>query len=81
MTKYAFVIDHRKCIGSHVCTVACKAEHAVPISVYRTWVKYIEKGKFPNSQRYFLVNRCNHCTDVLLIADLKRSDRAYKTQK
>ncbi|HEU0003158.1 MAG TPA: 4Fe-4S dicluster domain-containing protein [Ktedonobacteraceae bacterium] len=64
MTKYAFVIDQRKCIGCHACTVACKAEHDVPIGVYRTWVKYIEKGEFPNSRRYFLVNRCNHCTDA-----------------
>lgn len=64
MTKYAFVIDQRKCIGCHACTVACKAEHDVPIGVYRTWVKYIERGEFPNSRRYFLVNRCNHCDDA-----------------
>ena len=62
--KYAFVIDQRKCIGCHACTVACKAEHDVPIGVYRTWVKYIERGEFPNSRRYFLVNRCNHCDDA-----------------
>src|SRR2546421_2972453 len=64
MTKYAFVIDQRKCIGCHACTVACKVEHDVPIGVYRTWVKYVEKGEFPNSRRYFLVNRCNHCDDA-----------------
>src|SRR5256884_8264276 len=64
MTKYAFDIDQRKCIGCHACTVACKAEHDVPIGVYRTWVKYIERGEFPNSRRYFLVNRCNHCDDA-----------------
>ncbi len=64
MTKYAFVIDQRKCIGCHACTVACKAEHDVPIGVYRTWVKYVEKGEFPNSRRYFQVNRCNHCDDA-----------------
>jgi Fe-S-cluster-containing dehydrogenase component/formate-dependent nitrite reductase membrane component NrfD len=64
MTRYAFVIDQRKCIGCHACTVACKAEHDVPLGVYRTWVKYIERGEFPNSRRYFLVNRCNHCDDA-----------------
>jgi Fe-S-cluster-containing dehydrogenase component/formate-dependent nitrite reductase membrane component NrfD len=64
MTKYAFVIDQRKCIGCHACTVACKAEHDIPIGVYRTWVKYIERGIFPNSRRYFIVNRCNHCDDA-----------------
>src|SRR5579859_1099016 len=68
MTKYAFVIDQRKCIGCHACTVACKAEHDVPIGVYRTWVKYIEKGEFPQSRRYFLVNRCNHCDDAPCVA-------------
>jgi Fe-S-cluster-containing dehydrogenase component/formate-dependent nitrite reductase membrane component NrfD len=68
MTKYAFVIDQRKCIGCHACTVACKAEHDVPIGVYRTWVKYIEKGEFPHSRRYFLVNRCNHCDDAPCVA-------------
>lgn len=66
--KYAFVIDQRKCIGCHACTVACKAEHDIPIGVYRTWVKYIEKGQFPNSRRYFLVSRCNHCDDAPCVA-------------
>ncbi len=66
--KYAFVIDQRKCIGCHACTVACKAEHDVPIGVYRTWVKYIERGEFPNSRRYFLVNRCNHCDNAPCVA-------------
>jgi len=68
MTKYAFVIDQRKCIGCHACTVACKAENDIPIGVYRTWVKYIEKGEFPHSRRYFLVNRCNHCDDAPCVA-------------
>lgn len=66
--KYAFVIDQRKCIGCHACTVACKSEHDVPIGVYRTWVKYIEKGQFPDSRRYFLVNRCNHCDNAPCVA-------------
>lgn len=62
--NYGFVIDNRKCIGCHACTVACKAEHQVPVGVNRTWVKYIEKGEFPNSRRHFSVMRCNHCADA-----------------
>jgi Fe-S-cluster-containing dehydrogenase component/formate-dependent nitrite reductase membrane component NrfD len=61
MPTFAFVIDNRKCIGCHACTVACKSEHQVPIGVDRTWVKYIEKGTFPNNRRLFTVMRCNHC--------------------
>ncbi len=62
--RYGFIIDNRKCIGCHACTTACKAEHQVPIGVNRTWVKYTEKGTFPNSRRVFSVMRCNHCTDA-----------------
>ena len=52
------------CIGCHACTVACKTEHAVPLGVNRTWVKYIEKGTWPDTRRFFSVMRCNHCTDA-----------------
>ena len=62
--NFGFIIDNRKCIGCHACTVACKSEHDVPIGVNRTWVKYIEKGQFPNSRRIFSVMRCNHCDDA-----------------
>jgi Fe-S-cluster-containing dehydrogenase component/formate-dependent nitrite reductase membrane component NrfD len=41
--------------------VACKEEHQVPVGVFRTWVKYIEKGEFPHTSRHFGVLRCNHC--------------------
>jgi Fe-S-cluster-containing dehydrogenase component/formate-dependent nitrite reductase membrane component NrfD len=43
--------------------VACKAEHDDPIGVNKTWVKYIEKGEFPRTNRNFSVMRCNHCDD------------------
>jgi len=62
--RYGFVIDQNRCIGCHACTVACKEEHNVPIGVNRTWVKYIEKGEFPETRRHFAVLRCNHCDDA-----------------
>src|SRR5262245_11252789 len=62
--NYGFVIDNRRCIGCHACTVACKAEHDLPLGVNRTWVKYIEKGRFPDTRRFFSVMRCNHCADA-----------------
>ena len=43
MPTFGFVIDNRKCIGCHACTVACKSEHQVPVGVDRTWVKYVGK--------------------------------------
>lgn len=62
--NYAFLIDNRRCIGCHACSVACKAEHQVPLGVARTWVKYVEKGQFPDTRRTFQVTRCNHCDDA-----------------
>src|SRR4029453_7084590 len=62
--RYGFVIDHRRCIGCHACTVACKEENRVPLGAFRTWVKYVERGTFPDTRRYFSVLRCNHCDDA-----------------
>jgi Fe-S-cluster-containing dehydrogenase component/formate-dependent nitrite reductase membrane component NrfD len=62
--RYGFVIDQRTCIGCHACTVACKTEHQVPVGQFRTWVKYIDTGRWPQSSRAFGVLRCNHCSDA-----------------
>ncbi len=62
--RYGFVIDQRRCIGCHACTVACKEENQVPLGVFRTWVKYVERGQFPHTRRYFSVLRCNHCDNA-----------------
>ncbi len=61
--NYAWVIDQTRCIGCHACSTACKSENDVPLGVYRTWVKNVEVGSFPNVRRHFAVLRCNHCAD------------------
>jgi len=61
--NYGFVIDNRKCIGCHACSVACKAENEVPLGVNRTWVKNVEVGRYPDVRRHFQVTRCNHCAN------------------
>ncbi len=66
--QYGFVIDQTKCIGCHACTVACKTEHDVPLGVNRTWVKYVEKGEWPDTRRFFSVMRCNHCSNAPCVA-------------
>ncbi len=62
--KWAKVIDHTSCIGCHACTTACKSENEVPLSVTRTYVKYVDVGEFPQARRAFQVTRCNQCEDA-----------------
>ena len=64
MANYGFVIDLPKCIGCHACTIACKAEHDIPVGANRCWVKTVEKGSFPDTQRLFLPVLCNQCTEA-----------------
>jgi len=61
------VVDLRRCIGCHACAVACKAELAVPLGVWRCWVKQVEKGRFPNVTRSFLPSACNNCEKPICI--------------
>jgi Fe-S-cluster-containing dehydrogenase component/formate-dependent nitrite reductase membrane component NrfD len=63
MPNYGFLIDQSKCIGCHACSTACKSENQVPLGVYRTWVKYVETGTYPDVRRRFQVTRCNHCAN------------------
>jgi len=60
---YGMVIDTRRCIGCHSCSVACKAEFDVPLGKTRSWVEYTEKGTYPNVARHFLPRLCNHCSN------------------
>jgi tetrathionate reductase subunit B len=59
--KWGMVIDQRKCVGCHTCTVACKSENNVPLGYWRSWVKGIQKGKYPDVKNFFLRRLCNHC--------------------
>lgn len=61
---WAKVIDNTRCIGCHACTTACKSENEVPLSVTRTYVKYVDTGHFPQVRRSFQVTRCNQCEDA-----------------
>ena len=61
--RWAKVIDHTRCIGCHACSTACKSENQVPLSVHRTYVKYVDVGIYPSVRRAYQVTRCNQCQD------------------
>jgi tetrathionate reductase subunit B len=78
--RYAMLIDLRKCIGCNACAVACKSENNVPLGVFRSWVKKVEKGNYPDSQEFFLPVVCNNCEKPICVtvcpvwASIKRPD-------
>ena len=66
--SWAKVVDQTRCIGCHACTTACKSENEVPLSVTRTYVKYVDTGAFPQARRSFQVTRCNQCESPPCVA-------------
>lgn len=78
--RYVMVIDLRRCIGCHSCSVACKSENEVPLGVWRSWVKQVERGIYPHVRKYFLPLLCNNCerpictTVCPVLATYKRDD-------
>ena len=59
--RWGMIVDQRKCIGCHSCTIACKSENNVPLGYWRSWVKGIQRGAFPDVGNFFLRRLCNHC--------------------
>jgi Fe-S-cluster-containing dehydrogenase component len=61
MSRYAMVIDQRKCIGCMACIAACRTENNLPPGHYRTKVVEIVDGEFPNLRMELRSELCNHC--------------------
>jgi len=59
--RWGMVIDTRKCVGCHSCTVGCIMENRLPPGVvYRPTIE-LEVGNYPNVGRKFLPRPCMQC--------------------
>lgn len=65
--RLAVLIDLRKCIGCNACVLACKSENDVPLGVWRSWVKRVEKGRYPHVREFFLPILCNNCENPICV--------------
>lgn len=78
--RYGLLVDLRRCTGCQTCQVSCKSENKVPLGVWRTWVKEIEKGLYPNVTKSFLPILCNNCENPACVtvcptkASIRRPD-------
>ena len=62
MTRLCMVIDKRRCIGCHSCTVACRTWNHLPMDIVYNPV-YTEgaKGKWPHVHKTWTPMLCQHC--------------------
>ena len=78
--RYGFLVDLRRCMGCHTCSVVCKSENDVPLGVWRAWVKQVEKGTYPDVRKSFVPLLCNNCEHPICVtvcpvnANKKRPD-------
>ncbi|MEX0690656.1 MAG: 4Fe-4S dicluster domain-containing protein [Gemmatimonadales bacterium] len=61
--KWVMVIDQRKCVGCHACTIGCIAENKLPPGVVYRPVTTEETGVFPNVRLQFLPRPCMQCEE------------------
>lgn len=59
--RWVMVIDLRKCVGCHACTISCVAENKLPPGVvYRPVIEEMW-GTYPNVGRRFVPRPCMQC--------------------
>ena len=63
MARYGMVIDLKRCMGCNACTVACRAENATRPGILWSYVKDVESGTYPQTQRAFLPVLCMQCSN------------------
>jgi Fe-S-cluster-containing dehydrogenase component len=60
---WVMVIDLRKCVGCHACTIACVAENKLPPGVVYRQVVEEELGRYPNVSMRFIPRPCLQCDE------------------
>jgi molybdopterin-containing oxidoreductase family iron-sulfur binding subunit len=61
--RWIMVIDLRKCVGCHACTIGCVAENKLPPGVVYRPVVTEEIGEFPNVRVRFIPRPCMQCDE------------------
>jgi tetrathionate reductase subunit B len=59
--RWGMLIDTRKCVGCHACTIGCATEYKLPPGMLYRHVSDIESGKFPEVKRFFFSKACFQC--------------------
>ncbi len=75
LKKYVLLIDIKRCIGCHTCSVACKLGNNLPQDVwwnsaltYGGLAMDTPHGAFPNLEMQYLTLSCQHCDKPACVA-------------
>ncbi|GAB7028385.1 4Fe-4S dicluster domain-containing protein [Geotalea toluenoxydans] len=66
--RWAMLLDLRKCVGCHACTIACVSENKLPPKLYYRPVFEYEQGKYPKVNRSYLPKPCMQCDNPPCVA-------------
>lgn len=78
--RFAMIIDTRKCVGCHSCTVGCIAENASSRGIMYRPVYESEWGKYPAVRRRFVPRPCMHCDSPPCVGVCPKKGKAtYKS--
>jgi Fe-S-cluster-containing dehydrogenase component len=67
MTRWAMVIDLKKCVSCYACMIACKQEHFLPPGIFWNRLLIKETGEFPRARKVTYPILCNHCAKAVCV--------------
>ncbi len=79
--RWAMLVDLRKCVGCHACTVACASENKLPPGLFYRPVLEREDGSYPKVRRTFLPHACMQCDEPPCVAVCPAKGRDGATWK
>lgn len=76
---YGMLIDLKKCIGCHACSVACKEAHGTRPGVRRSRVERTFEGAYPAVRKTAVPMLCMHCENAPCV-EVCPQDATYKRE-
>ena len=74
---YGMLINLKKCVGCHACSVACKEAHGTRPGVRRSRVERTFEGTYPSARKTAVPMLCMHCENAPCV-EVCPQDATYK---
>lgn len=78
--SYGMLINLKKCIGCHACSVACKEAHGTPPATHRSWVTRETEGTYPEVRKIITPMLCMHCENAPCVEACPVEGATYKRE-